>query len=284
MQREEFYEDSDAYYDGLLKFYRDYAFNQVIARNNQLPATGPSGKLYPYAVTLTPNYKNDADLVVRVKMFEDTRTPDSRKYYPPRTNAAYREGIDQLSIDVKAAKLVDKTDGIVVYIPENTIIPKDGYLVVAKDAGGSAVRSPGGADKSPVLTERQPFGLTYNLVAGALVNLETLLINGGTIDIVGPGKLVISEIMWGSDASLDPDDANSQYIELRNTSGAEIKAAKETYSLVFYGAGVALPDMSVAANNVQDLCWHCGVQMVFGQQKDEAVERVLVKLLAILRQ
>ena len=101
-------------------------------------------------------------------------------------------------------------------------------------------------------TERQPFGLTYNLVAGALVNLETLFINGGTIDIVGPGELVISEIMWGSDASLDPDDANSQYIELRNTSGAEIKAAKETYSLVFYGAGVSLPDMSVAANNVQD--------------------------------
>ena len=52
------------------------------------------------------------------------------------------------------------------------------------------------------------------------MNLETLLINGGTIDIIGPGKLVISEIMWGSDASLDPDDANSQYIELRNTSGA----------------------------------------------------------------
>ena len=116
-QRDEFFEDSDAYYDALLQFYRDYAFNQVIARNNQLPATGPSGKLYPYAVTLTPNYKNDADIVVRIKMFEDTRTPDSRKYYPPRTDAAYREGIDQLSIDVKAAKPADKTDGIVVYIP-----------------------------------------------------------------------------------------------------------------------------------------------------------------------
>ena len=28
-------------------------------------------------------------------MFEDTRAPDSRKYYPPRTDAElYREGID----------------------------------------------------------------------------------------------------------------------------------------------------------------------------------------------
>ena len=136
VQREEFWADNDAYLDGLLQFYRDYAFNQVIARNNQLPATGPSGKLYPYAVTLTPNYKNDADIVVRVKMFEDTRTPDSRKYYPPRTDAAYREGIDQLSVDVKAAKPKDKTDGIVVYIPEKTIIPADGYLVFSKKQSG----------------------------------------------------------------------------------------------------------------------------------------------------
>ena len=45
---------------------------------------------------------------------------------------------------------------------------------------------------------------------------------------------------------------NSQYIEIRNTSGAEIKAAKEAYKLVFYTAGATLPDDSVAANNVQD--------------------------------
>ena len=103
-----------------------------------------------------------------------------------------------------------------------------------------------------MLTARQPFGLTYNRIAGTLPNLETLLLNGGTIDIVGPGSLIISEIMWGSDASIEAGSFNSQYIEIRNTSGAEIKAAKETYKLVFYTAGATLPDDSVAANNVQD--------------------------------
>ena len=166
----------------------------------------------------------------------DQAYPTPNRYIPPATDAAYRENINKLTIKVGQEVLPTKTAGIVVYIPENTIIPADGYLVVAKDAGGSAVRSPGGADKSPVDTARQPFGLTYNLVAGALPNLETQLLNGATIDIVGAGSLIISEIMWGTDASV-ANSFNSQYIELRNTSGAEIKAAKEAYKLVFYAAG-----------------------------------------------
>ena len=119
--------------------------------------------------------------------------------------------------------MADKPAGIEVKLLNEGIIPEDGYLVVAKDAGLSAVRSPGDAKKSPVSTGRQPFGLTYNLIAGAaLPNLETFLINGGTIDVVAPAAgLVISEIMWGSDASIDAS-FNSQYVEIRNTSGAEI--------------------------------------------------------------
>ena len=189
--------------------------------------------------------------------------PTPNLYIPPATEAAYREGINKLTIKV-GKYCQTRTGGIVVYIPENTIIPADGYLVVAKDAGGSAVRSPGGADKSPLGTVRQPFGLTYNLVAGALPNLETLLLNGGTIDIVGAGSLEISEIMWGTDASI-ADSFNSQYIELRNTSGAEIKAAKEAYKLVFYAAGSTLPDASVAANNVQDRVGTVGASGFWGR-------------------
>ena len=102
------------------------------------------------------------------------------------------------------------------------------------------------------LTARQPFGLTYNLIAGGLPNLEAFLINGGTIDLVAPAAgLVISEIMWGSDASI-ADSFNSQYVEIRNTSGAEIKMGDGNHKLIFYPAGSTLPDMSVAANNVQD--------------------------------
>ena len=117
----------------------------------------------------------------------------------------------------------------------------------------SAVRDPGDAKKSPADTARQPFGLTYNLMnAGGLPNLEAFLINGGTIDLVAPAAgLVISEIMWGSDASI-ADSFKSQYIEIRNTSGAEIKMGDGNHKLIFYPAGSTLPDMSVAANNVQD--------------------------------
>ena len=239
------------YNDKVIDALEAHFTGQTIPRENPLPATGRDNKLYPYVVTITPKYLNANDVVVKVKAFTDQAYPTPNRYIPPATDAAYRENINKLTIKVKEANLPTKTDGIVVFIPEKTIIPKDGYLVVAKDAAGSAVRSPGDAEKSPVDTVRQPFGLTYNLVAGALPNLETQLLNGATIDIVGAESLIISEIMWGTDASV-ASSVNSQYIEIRNTSGAEIKAAKEAYELVFYAAGAVLPDASVAANNVQD--------------------------------
>ena len=60
----------------------------------------------------------------------------------------------------------------------------------------------------------------YNAIKVALPNLETFLGNGGTIDVVGPEKVVISEIMWGSDASL-ATNSHSQWIELKNPSLAK---------------------------------------------------------------
>ena len=222
------------------------------AASGDMPSSGRDGKLYRYIVAITPKYENKNDIVVKIKSFYDQEKLSPQMYRPPVVPSDYKEGVDKLTIKVGKEDPPDKTAGIVVYIPEKTIIPKDGYLVVAKSKGDSAVRDPGGFDKSPKAAERQPFGLTYNLVEGALPNLEMLLINGGTIDIVGPEDLVISEIMWGSDASIDPDSTKSQYIELWNVSGTEIKAPKETYKLVFYTAGTTLPDKSVAANNVQD--------------------------------
>ena len=222
---------------------------------------GQNAMVYPYLVTLTPKYANTNDVVVKVKEFEDLTSPVPDRYIPPRLESAYKEGIDKLTIMVAEAKVGPvKTAGIEVKLLNEGIIPKDGYLVVAKNKGGSAVRDPGDAKKSPLNTDRQPFALTYNLIDGGLVNLEAQLINGLTIDLVAPQSgLVISEIMWGSDASLDPDDINSQYIEIRNTSGAEIKMGDGTHKLVFYPFGAALPDMSVAANNVQDRVGTVGV-------------------------
>ena len=234
---------------------------------DDMPSTGRDEKLYPYVLTITPTYPKDKpDIVVKVKAFDDMVLPTANKYTPVTREADYMEGLSKLTIKAGTQVLKDLTAGIVVFIPENTVIPKDGYLVVAKDAGGSAVRNPGaGSDTSPVATARQPFGLTYNRVAGGLPNLETLLLNGGTIDIVGAESLIISEIMWGTDASVKAS-VNSQYIEIRNTSGAEIKAALEAYKLVFYTAGSTLPDDSDAANNVQDRVGTVGASGFWGDK------------------
>ena len=79
---------------------------------------------------------------------------------------------------------------------------------------------PGAIDEAPKLHERTPAELIYNVIDdGDLPNLETFLANGGVIDVMSPHALVISEVMWGSDASLD-DGSKSQWIELYNAGAA----------------------------------------------------------------
>ena len=114
-----------------------------------------------------------------------------------------------------------KAVGFEVPIPNETRIPKDGYLVIAKDISGSGVRD------NPVEVTGWP-------------NLETFLGNGGIVDVVAPEKVIISEIMWGSDASLSPS-SNSQWIELKNKSGKSLLTGDGNYKLVFYIAGVTPP-------------------------------------------
>ena len=217
---------------------------------DNMPSTGRDDMLYPYVLEITPKYENKNDIVVRVKAFEDMVLP-AMKYTPPVREAGYMEGRNELTIMVGKGTPKDAVGGISVSVPENTIIPKDGYLVVAKNVAGSAIRGPGGSDASPVNTGRAPFAQTYNLVAGAAIpNLESFLTNGGTIDVTGPKSLVITEIMWGSDASLKDADvsapSNSQWIELKNTSGAEIKAGADAYKLIFYAPNETPPAKTAA--------------------------------------
>ena len=226
---------------------------------DDMPSTGRDDKLYPYVLTITPTYpKGKPDIVVKVKAFEDLVLPIAGKYIPHTRETDYVEGVDMLTIKVGKEVLKDKTAGIEVNLLNEGIIPKDGYLVVTKSRADSAVRDPSptgddaDAKETPSTTNRQPFGRTYNIVAGDFPNLEGFLTNGGTIDLVAPAAgLVISEIMWGTDASIQAS-VNSQYIEIRNTSGADIKMGDKTHKLIFYTAGATLPDASVAANNIQD--------------------------------
>ena len=231
---------------------------------SDFPPTGRRWLFYTYLVTIEPKFENKNDIVIKVKEFEDLVKPTRfdptapYRYTPPTSENEYVEGFDKLTVKVGKEVLKDKTAGIEVKLLEDGIIPKDGYLVVTKSRADSAVRDPSGTDDAddpkevPSTTNRQPFGRTYNIVGGGLPNLETFLTNGGTIDLVAPAAgLVISEIMWGSDASII-DSFKSQYIEIRNTSGSQVKMGNATHKLMFYDAGQTLPDMSVAANNIQD--------------------------------
>ena len=173
---------------------------------DNMPSTGRDDKVYPYVLTITPKYENKNDIVVKVKAFEDMVLPTALKYTVPAREADYMEGMSKLTIKVGKEVLKDKTGGFEVLIPKEIRIPNgSGYLVAATDIGGSGIKDNPENDKDePKASARTPAQLLYNVIAlGDLPNLETFLANGGTIDLIAPNDLVISEIMWGSDASLD---------------------------------------------------------------------------------
>ena len=237
------------------------AIDEVVSdpvATDDMPSTGRDDKLYPYVLTITPKYVNKDDIVVKVKAFEDTVLPTSNKYTPDTREADYDEGMDKLTIKVGKEVLKAGTAGVEVVLAKELFIPGDGYLVVADDAASSAIINPGGAKDKPLVT-RSPEGLKYNLNAIALPNLETFLANGGVIDVVSPMSLTISEIMWGSDASIEADNSKSQWIELHNSgAGANTldddaaTAADEATRLIFYGYDQA-PDATVNADGTMTL-------------------------------
>ena len=232
--------------------------NDVAATADNRLSTGRDPMLYPYVLTITPKYENKNDIVVKVKAFEDMVLPTPFEYTPPTREADYDEGMDKLTIKVGKEVLKAGTAGLEVVLAKELFIPSGGYLVVADDEAGSAITNPGGAKDAPPVT-RTPAGLKYNLYAKALPNLETFLANGGVIDVVSPMSLTISEIMWGSDASIEADNSKSQWIELHNSGdGANTldddaaTATDEATRLIFYGYGQA-PAATVNADGTMTL-------------------------------
>ena len=96
------------------------------------------------------------------------------------------------------------------------------FAVVASNAAGS------GIDPSASVS-----------VQSNLPNLLTFFRNGGRIEIYADANVIISEIMWGVDTSLDPP-TNSQWIELKNVSGAAGSSVQIGY-VAADGAGVVVP-------------------------------------------
>ena len=217
-----------------------------------IASSGRDMMLYRYIVVITPKYENKNDIVVKVKSFYDQEKMMMKMYMPPSQPAAYKEGMDKLTVKVGKEDLKAKVAGVKFALPKEKHIPAGGYLVVAEDKGGSSVHVPPGEIKdAPKPHERTPAERMYNVIDdGDLPNLETFLANGGVIDVVSPHALIITEIMWGSDASLD-DPGKSQWIELYN-AGAEYKTVDgdNTTYLVFYGPGDVLPAVTTVKDRV----------------------------------
>ena len=222
--------------------------DEITSGGNEMRSSGRDEMVHRYVVTITPKYENKDDIVVSVKMFYDQERDPQRSYTPPARATDYEEGNDKLTVKVGKEVKPSLKAGIRVSLAKDIVIPAGGYLIVAEDAGASQIIAPvTGNDKTPDASVDLPAQLTYKLIGADIPNLETLLNNGGVIDVEGPPALVISEIMWGSDASL-VDSTDSQWIELYN-AGAEYKTvdndaatdANEAVTLVFYGPADTLP-------------------------------------------
>ncbi len=215
-----------------------------------MQSSGRDMMLYRYLVTITPKYENKNDIVVKVKSFYDQEKMDPKMYMPPSQAVGYMEGMHKLTVKVGKEVLKDKAAGLEVEIPKEKRIPAGGYIVFTKNQGQSGVVKPGGSDKDePKRNERSEAEMLYNVLDRDLPNLETFLANGGTIDLVAPAGVYISEIMWGSDASLDTNN-NSQWIEVANKGTSSILTGDKTHKLIFYGPNETLPDVSTVADRV----------------------------------
>ena len=218
-----------------------------------VPAANSDDWMYrQYRVTITPHQKSvDFVIKIRVKEFHDGKAPIRRTYLAPVfvDSGHLKNGRDILSINVKGTAR-NLEAGYRVIIPKDWIIPAGGYLVIAQNAAGSEVvtgpaADPGKwrTDDTPRGTHRTPAQLLYNVYGTAdLPNLATAFLNGVVVDVESqhPG-LVISEVMWGEDVSLNTS-SNSQYIELYNPGGQyktvddadHTSDINEALTLIFY--------------------------------------------------
>ena len=215
-----------------------------------LPTNTDDSKYRQYRVTITPHAKKGDktktfNVKVKVKNFHDDGAQVRSTYVSPGfgDSAHLPPGREILTVKV-AFTAVNLKAGYRVVLPEKIVIPAGGYLVIAQNAVGSeVVVPPGKRDETPKATDRTPAQLKYNVYeAAGLPNLATAFLNGVVVDVESqhPG-LVISEVMWGEDVSLDLS-SNSQYIELYNPGG-EYKTVNdadhtpdinEALTLIFY--------------------------------------------------
>ena len=218
--------------------------------------TWRDGKIYLYLVTLNAAGTGEKTVTVKIKDFAGMERPNpdennvvgDQEMYIRRAEDGLVEGRDLLTVKTNvAAPVVNLTGGTGFFIDhtEGTTIPAGGYLVLTKNKDGSGVLWSHQVDAENKATVQTPAQFLFNVRNAGLPNLDSFFTNGGTVflatsDTVTAGSVVISEIMWGSD-SAQAASANSQWIELHNTTAAAITVAEKKWALFFFNANEALP-------------------------------------------
>ena len=221
--------------------------------------TGRDAMYYPYLATIVPDGSKDL-VVIQVNDFTDLVATQGEgadavlpgKYTKPPVKAAAAKR-DKLEVKVEKDPAAAKAAGLKIAIPNDIIVPAGGHLILGRNDGdgddndekrtdSTQIIYPGDPKATPILVgDRQPNQQKYNLIKADLPNLEVFLANGGTIDVMSTG-LTVSEIMWGTDASLATPSHN-QWIELYN-AGAEYKT--KDAALIFYAPNDAVPAKTAA--------------------------------------
>ena len=235
-----------------------------VSGSDDIPAaSGRDGMYYPYLAMITPDGKEDM-VTIKVKDFVDlvkprgtgtTADPEVKagQYKTPPDSVLDAEPNGRQRLKVKTSKdpAAPKTSGTTIYVHhrEGNMIPANGFNLVLYDGdkNGSGIAFSHEKDDENKADKQAPAQLLFNTRPsnGQMPNLETFLANGGTVDLMGPdgtakGSVIISEIMWGSDASID-DSAKSQWLELQNMTSSAISIGEKKWSLIFYSPADTLP-------------------------------------------
>ena len=212
--------------------------------------SGPDKMYYQYRVTITPR-RGAAIVKVSIKEFHDNGSPH-QNWYIPVDVANKPNGREQLRLTV-GTLISTLGAGFPLYLPHANAaqIPyangTPGHYILTRDKEGSGIDYSEEADSAVsqkvenIATKQTPAQLLYNVRAsGDLPNLEAFFANSGTIDLVAydgtvPGAAYISEVMWGSDASLDIV-TKSQWIEIASARHRAIGIGEKKWALWFYQA------------------------------------------------
>ena len=262
--------DSDPVYAGAI------APITLPGANTPAATTGPDSMHHRYLVTIMPKYESKDDIVIKIKEFEEAMSSGATG---ETGTLALKKSVLSMPYMVKVNSDANKKvgqSGTEKNLPKDVVVPANGYLVVTK-TGDSQVRGPGDAKHGSADIARRVNAKdqTYNLTTLDLgVNLEGFLIRGGTIDIVSPNAgLVISEIMWATDAG----DAKRQWIEIANTTAADIKFGDKTHKIKYYEANEVLPDVSTVVDRVSTLYKGTNIWSIAGKGQPGRTEGKIVE-------